>query len=97
MQTLYTVSGNFITERHTMNIGIQKAVEIAGSQAKLGRLVGVTRGQIHQWLNEWSEVPPKKCVLIEIVTGVSRKKLRADWQELWPERAERRLLKPRYR
>ena len=70
-----------------MNIGIQKAVEIAGSQAELGRLLGVTRGQIYQWLNECSQVPPKKCILIETVTGVSRKKLRADdWRDIWPER-----------
>lgn len=59
------------------------------SQQEFARQVGVTQGMVYQWVRDKNPVSPAKCVLIERVTcgQVSRKDLRADWMEIWPELA----------
>ena len=70
----------------TNNNGIRKAIKKTGSQAELGRRIGVERSQIHQWLINFSKVPPKKCVQLEQILGIPRIEFRPDdWQEIWPE------------
>lgn len=44
-----------------------RAVEIAGSKAKLSRLIGVSPQAISQW--EPARVAPEHCLSIEVATG----------------------------
>lgn len=61
---------------------LQKAVDIAGSQAALARLVGKKQGHIWWWLNEKSPLPPEIAIKIELATGVPRHELRSDiWEK----------------
>lgn len=57
-----------------MNAGLKWAIEIAGSQVKLARLLGIS----HQALNKWQDVPPRHIIAIERATGVHRSLLRPD-------------------
>lgn len=65
-----------------LNPGVQRAVEIFGSQTALARRIGVGQNVISYWLREAKQVPPKRAVQLEAVTGgeVTRKELRPD---LW--------------
>jgi len=61
-----------------MKTGLQQAIEIAGSQVKLARLLGIS----HQALNKWRDVPPTRHIIaIERATGVHRSLLRPDLYE----------------
>jgi len=58
-----------------MKTGLQQAIEIAGSQVKLAKLLGIS----HQALNKWRDVPPTRHIInIERATGVHRSLLRPD-------------------
>lgn len=61
-----------------------------GRAAALARAIDVKPTQIGKWVAGERPVPTKKCVRIEQATGgmVSRRDLRADWREIWPELAE---------
>lgn len=74
-----------------MNEFVKTAVEIVGSQKKLGELCGFTQQAVYKWLHGKSRVPAEGCVLIEKGTNgvVSRKDLRPDdWEKIWPEFTE---------
>ena len=60
-----------------MNQGLQQAIEIAGSQVKLAKLLGIT----HQAINKWRDVPVHHIIAIERATGVHRSLLRPDLYE----------------
>ena len=61
-----------------MNQGLQQAIEIAGSQVKLAKLLGIS----HQALNKWRDAPPTRHIIaIERLTGVHRSLLRPDLYE----------------
>lgn len=51
--------------------GIARAISIAGSQAKLGVLLGVSQQAVAQWLKQ-GFVPGDRVVEIEAQTGVGR-------------------------
>lgn len=59
---------------------IKKAVELAGSQTALARLIGVSQGLIWQWCNGRLRVPAERCCDIERAAGgrVTRAQLRPD-------------------
>jgi DNA-binding transcriptional regulator YdaS (Cro superfamily) len=57
-----------------MNAGLKEAIERAGSQVKLAKLLGIS----HQALNQWEDVPVHHIVAIERATGVPRERLRPD-------------------
>ena len=57
-----------------MNAGLKWAIEIAGSQVKLAKLLGIT----HQAINKWTVVPVHRIIAIERATGVPRSLLRPD-------------------
>lgn len=57
---------------------IRRAAQIAGSQASLGRSVGVAPTVVWQWLNGLRPVPPLHCPAIERATGVTCEQLRPD-------------------
>lgn len=60
-----------------MNVmkAILKAAEVAGGQAALARLIGVSPPAITQWINGVRPVPPARAVQIEQVTSISKKLL----------------------
>ena len=61
-----------------MNEGLKQAIEIAGSQVKLARLLGIS----HQAVNKWQDAPPiRHLIEIERLTGVHRSLLRPDLYE----------------
>lgn len=57
--------------------GIQKAIEIAGSQEKLGAMIGASQQKISYWLKT-GKVAPEFVLPIETKTNVSRHVLRPD-------------------
>ena len=58
---------------------LHTAVEFAGSQSALGRMIGVRQGYIWKWLQS-GRTSPKYCLAIERVTfgKVTRYQLRPD-------------------
>lgn len=71
--------------------GVRRAAALLGSQLALARALQVTPVTVSQWMRPEARngrpVPPKKCVRIEQLTAgeVSRRDLRSDWREIWPE------------
>lgn len=59
---------------------IQKAVEAAGGQTALAKLIGVSQGLVWQWCDGRLAVRAEHCASIERVVGgeVSRYDLRPD-------------------
>lgn len=55
----------------------KKAIQQAGTQAKLADLIGKTQGHISTWLRR-GYVPPELVLVIEKQTGISRHELRPD-------------------
>jgi DNA-binding transcriptional regulator YdaS (Cro superfamily) len=53
---------------------IKQAIEIAGGQAALARKCGVAQPTVFAWLKK-GFVPPRKVLLVEQITGVSRCRL----------------------
>ena len=69
---------------------VKKACAIAGSQALLARLLGVTPAVVYQWVSGLRPVPVRYCAAIERATAgaVTRQDLRPDdWVDIWPELA----------
>ena len=63
---------------------LQRAIKKAGGVKALADLIGEPNRQtIINWRTRG--VPANKCVAIETCTGVSRRELRADWPDYWPE------------
>lgn len=64
------------------NPAVARAIEKFGTQTELARRIGVGQNVISYWLWEAKQVPPKRAVQLEAVTGgeVTRKELRPD---LW--------------
>ena len=60
--------------------GLREAIQIAGSQVALARLLGIDSAAISQWKH--IGVPPRRVIAIERVTGVRRERLRPD---LYPD------------
>ena len=56
------------------SLGLQKALQAAGSQSALARALGITAQSVQQW----KRVPAERLVEIERVTGISRADLRPD-------------------
>lgn len=59
---------------------IAAACELAGGQAKLANVLGVTPSAVHQWVKGVREVPAERCPEIEAATGgqVTCEQLRPD-------------------
>jgi DNA-binding transcriptional regulator YdaS (Cro superfamily) len=63
---------------------IERAIRLAGGTAALARLLGESMQTVSNWRAR-GEAPANRCPAIEMHTGVSRRELRADWQDYWPE------------
>jgi DNA-binding transcriptional regulator YdaS (Cro superfamily) len=66
------------------------------SNSELAKKLGVSQGLIYQWATKRRPVSPAKCVAIEKATDgeVSRKELRDDWEQIWPELVNERRARP---
>ena len=66
----------------------EAAFEMRISMSELARRLDMTRQKLEYYRR--TEPTVKMCVQIEELTGgkVTRKQLRQDWQELWPELGE---------
>lgn len=53
---------------------LEQAIEGAGGQSALAKAIGVTA----QAVSQWEEVPPRRVLAVERVSGVPRHKLRPD-------------------
>jgi DNA-binding transcriptional regulator YdaS (Cro superfamily) len=68
---------------------IERAIRIAGGVAALGRQLEESTQTVSNW-RQRGEAPANKCAAIERITGISRKELRTDWRDYWPELGDRR-------
>lgn len=58
---------------------LERATEIAGSQAKLGAIAGgVTQPAVSGWIRKKRRLPAEHVLPVEAATGVSRHDLRPD-------------------
>jgi hypothetical protein len=54
--------------------GLEAAIRAAGTEAELARRVGVKA----QSVRKWKRVPQDRLIVVEMVTGVARERLRPD-------------------
>jgi DNA-binding transcriptional regulator YdaS (Cro superfamily) len=71
----------------TEKTGIARAIERFGGVAALARALGESTQTVSNW-RQRGEPPANRCVAIEQITGVSRRELRSDWADYWPEAPE---------
>lgn len=57
---------------------IGKAVDIAGGQAALARMLGVNRSTVNSWVKKRNRVTAETAKKIEVITGIKREDLRPD-------------------
>jgi len=57
---------------------LQAAVNKAGSQSELARLVGISSTAVWKWVQSSKRVPPEFVLAVEEATGISRHDLRPD-------------------
>ncbi|AJY39113.1 transcriptional regulator [Burkholderia humptydooensis] len=66
-----------------------RAIEKAGSQSALARLIGKKQPHIHKWLHSPNAMRPENCVLVGAAVGIPYRDFRPyDWKLIWPEPAE---------
>jgi len=71
-----------------ISLVIERAAKVAGSQAALAGLCGVSKGAITQW-KATGAIPAKHCKTIAAQAGADCRELRPnDWQKFWPELAQ---------
>ena len=58
--------------------GLEKAIEKAGTQVALAKMLGIRQSHISNWLHRDKCVPAKRVLEIERITGVPRHELRPD-------------------
>ena len=58
-----------------------------GGAAQLAKELGVSRSFLSQMASGAAKVSPARCIQIEVLTKgvVSRRTLRKDWMDIWPE------------
>jgi DNA-binding transcriptional regulator YdaS (Cro superfamily) len=57
---------------------LRAAVDLIGSQAATGRLLGVSQQTVGKWLELGKSLPPKHVLTVEEATGISRYDLAPD-------------------
>lgn len=62
------------------NVGFQKAIEMAGGQAKFADLLG--DGTVQSTISKWDDLPAEYVLRVEDRTGIPRYEIRPD---LYPQ------------
>ena len=57
---------------------IGKAVDVAGGQAALARMLGVSRSTVNSWVKKRNRVTAETAKKIEVITSIKREDLRPD-------------------
>ena len=57
---------------------IGKAVDVAGGQAALAIMLGVSRSTVNSWVKKRNRVTAETAKKIEVITGIKREDLRPD-------------------
>lgn len=57
---------------------LEQAIAVAGSQAALGKICGVSQTAVWKWLQSSKRVPAEYVLATEAATGVSKHALRPD-------------------
>ncbi|WP_416360416.1 transcriptional regulator [Burkholderia cepacia] len=64
------------------------AIQKAGSQSALARLIGKKQPHIHKWLHSPNAMRPENCVLVGNAVGIPYRDFRpTDWHLIWPDPA----------
>ncbi|MDN7988958.1 YdaS family helix-turn-helix protein [Burkholderia orbicola] len=76
-----------------MNLKDYLSTSERGTAAKLAAYLGVSASYLSQMASGLSPISEKKCVRIEKFSGgvCSRRDLKEDWREIWPELAEEKV------
>lgn len=72
-----------------MATGIQRAVKIAGTQTDLANLLGVSQATVWKWVQR-GYAPPRRCIEIEMHTGVDREDLLSEKELMLMRRLARK-------
>ncbi|WP_322067974.1 transcriptional regulator [Burkholderia cenocepacia] len=68
---------------------LEAAIQKAGSQSALARLIGKKQPHIHKWLHSPNPMRPENCVLVGNAVGIPYRDFRpTDWHLIWPHPAE---------
>jgi DNA-binding transcriptional regulator YdaS (Cro superfamily) len=57
---------------------LDRAIEVAGSQSALARVLGVSQNAVSRWARRLTALPPEHVLAVEAATGVSKHELRPD-------------------
>lgn len=63
---------------------IERAIRVAGGVSALAKQLDESVQTVWNWKAR-GEAPANRCAAIETITGVSRRELRQDWRDYWPE------------
>ena len=65
---------------------LKHACEVAGSQAELARLIGLSPSMVNQMVKGSRPIPVEYCLAIEKATkgAVTRRELCEVWPRIWP-------------
>lgn len=68
----------------------EAAFELRMSHRQLAKTLDVSEQALRNYRMGKQRLPAKLCVQLEVMTGgkVTRKQLRTDWAEIWPELGE---------
>ena len=63
------------------------------TQSAFASSLGISPGLVYQWVKGLRPIAPGQCVAIERLTegAVTRRDLRTDWREIWPELSEEKV------
>lgn len=82
------------TNTTTDESAIAEAIRLAGGPASLAKALGESTQTVVNWRAR-GIAPANRCVAIEQVTGVPRRRLRpADWSDYWPEEKSAAITQP---
>ncbi|WP_088368543.1 transcriptional regulator [Sphingomonas dokdonensis] len=62
----------------TPNQALSDAVDAAGGQSALGRLLGTSQAAVWKWVRRGKPLPAEHVLKVEEATGISRHRLRPD-------------------
>lgn len=68
--TLVAIYKQIMSTPPTSKSGIERAIELVGTQSKLAQMIGVTQQTVSHWLKLGVVSDASKCALIERITGV---------------------------
>lgn len=57
---------------------LRRAVEIAGSQAALARILGISQPSVWKWLDKGKALPAEHVHTVVAATGIPKEELRPD-------------------